>query len=192
MVACGVDVPKRPVIRSFMGHIRCLAVGRFVSKKAPLITLAAIRKTLEVCPNLRLDFIGSGDLFSAAQEFIRKFHLTKNVKLRGSCSHSLVKRYMRSADIFVQHSITDPVTGDQEMMPVGILEAMAYNLPVVATRHAGIPEAVEDGKTGFLVDEGNIIGMSEYMVRLARNGKLRDRMGICRPSAHRGAFFLAA
>lgn len=177
VVACGVDVPKRPVIRSYMGHIRCLAVGRFVSKKAPLFTLAAIRKALEAFPNLRLDFIGSGDLFPAAQEYIRKFDLANNVTLRGSCSHSLVKRYMRSADIFVQHSITDPVTGDQEMMPVGILEAMAYNLPVVATRHAGIPEAVEDTVAGFLVDEGDTIGMSEHIVRLAHDRKLRDCMG---------------
>ena len=177
VAACGVDVPKQPVIRSYMGHIQCLAVGRFVSKKAPLFTLAAIRKALEVCPNLRLDFIGSGDLIPAAQEYIRKFDLAENVTLCGSRSHSLVKRYMRSADIFVQHSITDPVTGDQEMMPVGILEAMAYNLPVVATRHAGIPEAVKEGITGYLVNEGNTIGMAEHIVRLAHDGELRDRMG---------------
>ena len=174
---CGVDISDRPVVRSRTENIRCLAVGRFVQKKAPLLTLDAFRRALEACPGLRLDFIGDGDLFPAAQKYIRKFDLTKNVTLCGSCSHSLVKRYMRSADIFVQHSITDPVTGDQEMMPVGILEAMAYNLPVVATRHAGIPEAVEDGVTGFLVDEGDTIGMSEHIVRLAHDGGLRDCMG---------------
>ena len=176
-VACGVDVPKRPVNRSYRGHIRCLAVGRLVPKKAPLFTLAAIRNALEACPNLRLDVIGSGDLLPAAQEYIRRFDLAENVTLCGSCPHSLVMRYMRSADIFVQHSITDPVTGDQEMMPVGILEAMACNLPVVATRHAGIPEAVKEGMTGFLVSEGNTIGMAEHIFRLAHDGELRDRMG---------------
>lgn len=73
--------------------------------------------------------------------------------------------------------MTDPATGDQEMMPVGILEAMAYNLPVVSTRHAGIPEAVEEKITGYLVDEGDTRCMSDCIVKLAQDRELRKRMG---------------
>ncbi len=177
VVPCGVDIPDRPVVRSRTEHIRCLAVGRFVSKKGPLLTLDAFRKALEVCPNLRLDYVGSGELYPEAKEYIREFNLGEYVRLCGSQPHNAVKLHMRSADIFLQHSKTDRVSGDQEMMPVGILEAMSYNLPVVSTRHAGIPEAVVDGVTGYLVDEGNCIGMSEYIVRLANNRELRNRMG---------------
>ena len=60
---------------------------------------------------------------------------------------------MKKAHIFLQHSVTCPITGDEEGVPVAILEAMASGLPVVSTFHAGIPEAVVDGKTGFLVSE---------------------------------------
>lgn len=174
---CGVDLPKRPVDRHNNGNINCLAVGRFVPKKAPLVTLDAFRQALLVCPELRLDYIGSGDLVPAAQKYIRSHDLERYVTLFGSRSHDFVKQSIRAADIFVQHSMTDAATGDQEMMPVGILEAMAYNLPVVSTRHAGIPEAVEERVTGYLVDEGDTRCMSDCIVKLAQDRELRKRMG---------------
>ena len=62
----------------------------------------------------------------------------------------------------MQHSITAS-NGDTEGLPVGILEAMATALPVISTRHSGIPEAVEDGITGFLVEEHDVRGMAERM-----------------------------
>ena len=177
VVPCGVDIPDRPVVRSQTKNIRCLAVGRFVTKKAPLILLDAFRQTILNCADLRLDFVGSGELYPAATAYIRSFDLGNYVKLHGGLPHDAVKQQMCSADIFLQHSRMDPVTGDQEMMPVGILEAMAYNLPVVATRHAGIPEAVREGVTGFLVDEGDTIGMSAFIAKLAGDRDLRERLG---------------
>jgi glycosyltransferase involved in cell wall biosynthesis len=84
---------------------------------------------------------------------------------------------MKEADIFVQHSIIDPETGDEEGLPVAILEAMASSLPVVSTYHAGIPEAVNHDETGLLVEEGNSKKMAEYLVTLARDADLRNQMG---------------
>ena len=62
---------------------------------------------------------------------------------------------MEAADVLIQHSVVDPATGDEEGLPVAILEGMGCGLPVVATRHAGIPESVVEGETGMLVDEGD-------------------------------------
>jgi len=59
---------------------------------------------------------------------------------------------------------------------VAILEAMAHALPVVATRHAGIPESVQETKTGLLVDESDIVSMAEHIVTLARDEALRRSM----------------
>jgi glycosyltransferase involved in cell wall biosynthesis len=84
---------------------------------------------------------------------------------------------MRDADMFLQHSITDPATGDEEGLPVAVLEAMANALPVVATRHAGIPEAVLEGATGYLVDEGDTASMADRIVALARDADRRRNMG---------------
>jgi glycosyltransferase involved in cell wall biosynthesis len=85
---------------------------------------------------------------------------------------------MRRAEIFIQHSITDNETGDEEGCPVAVLEAMSHNMPVVSTWHAGIPEAVVDGATGYLVEEGDSIAMAERIVALVKNPVLRHQLGI--------------
>lgn len=68
-------------------------------------------------------------------------------------------------------------SGDREGTPVAILEASASGLPVVATRHAGIPEVVVDEATGLLVDEGDERGMSARMLRLADDAQLAATLG---------------
>src|SRR4051794_36516731 len=96
---------------------------------------------------------------------------------RSAVRHQEVLRRMRVADVFCQHSIVDPETGDEEGLPVAILEAMVHGLPVVSTRHAGIPDAVADGVSGFLVEEGDVAGMARHLARLAADPALRSRMG---------------
>ena len=83
---------------------------------------------------------------------------------------------MRSARAFVQHSIVAD-SGDTEGTPVAIQEAMAVGLPVGATRHAGIAEAIVDGVTGFLVDERDVCLMTRRMLELADNPLLAAKMG---------------
>src|SRR5690606_29444154 len=103
--------------------------------------------------------------------------LETRVTLHGGQPHAVVLGLMRECDIFLQHSRTDPVTGDEEGLPVAILEAMAHALPVVSTRHAGIPEAVIEGVNGLLVDEGDVDGMAQGLSTLARDAELRRRFG---------------
>jgi glycosyltransferase involved in cell wall biosynthesis len=83
---------------------------------------------------------------------------------------------MQSAAVFVQHSVVAP-DNDHEGTPVAILEAGASGLPVVATRHAGIPDVVKEGETGYLVDEGDTDAMARYMIQLAKNPDLARRLG---------------
>ncbi|MUL37297.1 glycosyltransferase family 4 protein [Gloeocapsopsis dulcis] len=177
VVPCGVEVPASPLKRTEQEVIRCLAVGRMVAKKAPLKTLDAFRQAAEICPSLRLDYVGTGHLMPIVQEFIRSYDLGDKVSIHGGQANEVVKQLMRKADIFLQHSMVDPVSGDEEGLPVAILEAMAHSLPVVSTRHAGIPEAVLNGSTGYLVEEGDSTGMAEHLVMLARDFDLRQRIG---------------
>jgi glycosyltransferase involved in cell wall biosynthesis len=83
---------------------------------------------------------------------------------------------MQQSRVFVQHSLV-PKSGDSEGTPVGIIEAGASGLPVVSTRHAGITDVVIHGKTGFLVDEGDIDGMAKYMYRILSDTELAIKMG---------------
>ena len=177
VIPYGVDVPDEPLKRSENEIIRCLAVGRMVPKKAPILLLEAFRQAVQVCPNLRLDYIGTGDLLPAVRQFIQAFNLADKVTLHGGQPSEVVQQFMRETDIFLQHSMTDPDTGDEEGLPVSILEAMACALPVVSTKHAGIPEAVLDQKTGFLVNEGDCLNMSQKILLLAQDVDLRSKMG---------------
>lgn len=178
VVPCCVDVPDMPIERRERLPVNLVTVGRMVPKKSPILLLDAFRKALQDFPNMRLHFIGDGPLFSAARQFVHTFGLDESVTLHGAVPSDSVKRFLRESDMFLLHSVTDPVTGDEEGLPVSILEAMANALPVVSTRHAGIPEAVVDGETGFLVDEGDSTGMAERIVFLARDIELRAGMGL--------------
>ena len=88
---------------------------------------------------------------------------------------------MQQADIFMHHAVVDPVTGDEEGLPVAILEAMQHRLPVISTQHAGIPDAVVNAVTGYLVEEGDTLGMSERICELANDRNLRERFGDGKP-----------
>jgi glycosyltransferase involved in cell wall biosynthesis len=177
VIPCGVDVPIFPISREGNKIVRCLAVGRMVSKKAPILTLDAFRRAAEIYPMLELDFIGGGPLSSAAEQYVQAFRLGEKVRFHGEQTHDVVIQYLRASDIFIQHSRVDPITGDEEGLPVAILEAMAYCLPVVSTWHAGIPDGVIDGITGYLVQEGDSAAMSEKIALLATDYKKRRDMG---------------
>ena len=177
VVPCGVDVPEVLPVRSEGEFVRCVAVGRLVGKKAPLTTLEAFRLAAQRCDRLRLEMIGDGPLFPAAERYVSQMNLGDRVRLLGPQPHTAVVRALREADVFVQHSLTDPLTGDEEGLPVSILEAMAYGLPVVSTRHAGIPEAVLEGVTGLLVDEADAAAMAEHLVTLGTDARARAQLG---------------
>jgi colanic acid/amylovoran biosynthesis glycosyltransferase len=174
----GVDVPESPPSNKVpRARVECVAVGRMVGKKAPILLLDSFRRACTKCPDLHLSYVGDGPLFSAALHYVEAFGLGNQVSLLGAQDNSEVVRLIAAADIFLQHSVVDPVTGDEEGLPVAILEAAAAALPVVSTLHAGIPEAIDDGVTGYLVPEGDVQAMADAIVALAANPRLRDDMG---------------
>jgi len=162
---------------TIVGLIRCLAVGRMVSKKSPIFCLDAFRRAVEKVPALRLTYVGAGELLPAARHFVKAFGLGDKVSLLGGQPHEVVEQLLTESDVFIQHSIVDQDSGDEEGLPVGILEAMAHGLPVISTRHAGIPDAVVHQGTGLLVEEGDSEGMANCLVKLANDAELRRSMG---------------
>jgi colanic acid/amylovoran biosynthesis glycosyltransferase len=153
-----------------------IAVGRFMEKKAPQITIAAFSRTLKACPEARLRMIGEGPLLEECQLLANQLGVEHAIEFLGGQEHSVVQAEMQRARCFIQHSVVAP-SGDAEGTPVSILEAGATGLPVVSTRHAGIPDVVVEGQTGFLVDEGDEVGMAHHMIELGREPALAARMG---------------
>jgi glycosyltransferase involved in cell wall biosynthesis len=165
----GVDIPDEVPARSGQACKRFLAIGRFVLKKGPIYLLEAFRLAAAQDPEIMLDYLGGGQLWTAAEQFVDACQLQERVRLHGPARDETKYRLARECGVFVQHSITDPETGDEEGLPAAIQEAMAQGMAVISTRHAGIPEAIEHNVSGLLVDERDVEGMAEAMLRAAND-----------------------
>lgn len=172
----GIDVPARVPARGPKTAKRFLAIGRMQTKKGPLYLLEAFRLCAVQDPDVSLDYVGDGDLYPAVKQFVSATGLADRVRIHVAIGESAKMQLFHDCGIFVQHSVTDPETGDEEGLPAAIQEAMANGMAVVSTRHSGIPEAVEDGVTGLLVSEGDAIAMADAMMRLSRSEDWR-RLG---------------
>jgi glycosyltransferase involved in cell wall biosynthesis len=169
-----LDVPR--ALASGDPGPRFIAVGRFVEKKAPHLTLEAFAAVHAALPGARLTMIGDGPLLSTCRDWASRNGLSGAVHFAGVQSRDDVSRAMAESRVFVQHSVTAS-NGDSEGLPLAVLEAGAHGLPVVATRHAGIPDAVRDGLDGFLVSERDVQGMAAAMLRLANDAALAGQLG---------------
>ena len=175
VVPCGVDITQ--IVPSAGTGQDLLAVGRFTEKKAPLTSIAAFARVKDRFPHATLTMLGDGPLLEDARTEAKKFGLTKSIGLPGMVDATEVQSEMQRSSIFVQHSVT-AANGDVEGLPVAILEAMAAQLPVVSTQHSGIPEAVADGKTGFLVAEGDVEGMAAQIMALLDDPEMAQTFGM--------------
>lgn len=155
---------------------RFIAVGRFNPKKGPDLTLRAFATLRRLYPEAVLTMIGDGPLLANCRVLASDLGIEDGVTFLGAQPAAVVSEEMRRARCFVQHSVEAP-SGDSEGTPVSIIEAGATGLPVVSTRHGGIPEVVVDGQTGFLVAEHDVEGMAQHMLRVARDPELAGRLG---------------
>jgi colanic acid/amylovoran biosynthesis glycosyltransferase len=153
-----------------------LAVGRMVEKKAPLTTIRAFARVAAMHPTIRLEMIGDGWLMKRGRKLVARLGLEGRVVLHGEQGHEFVAERMRRAAIFMQHSVTS-LGGDAEGAPTAIQEAMTAGAAVVSTRHAGIPELIEEGVTGLLVREHDLGGYARALQRLVETPALREKMG---------------
>ena len=114
----------------------------------------------------------------SARSLVLELGLEGQVCFLGVCSQDRVAKLMREVRCFVQHSLVAP-DGDSEGNPVAVMEAQLSGLPVVATRHAGIPEVVLEGQSGLLVDEGDEESMAQAMAQFVLDPELAARFGEC-------------
>lgn len=153
-----------------------VAVGRLVEKKGPTYTLRAFARALAAVPEARLRLLGAGPLDQECRALAAELGIAHAVEFMGGRPHAEVRDVMGGARAFVQHSVV-AASGDSEGTPVSVLEAGASGLPVVSTRHAGIPDVVVDGVTGLLVAERDVDGMAAHMIAVLRDPARAARLG---------------
>jgi colanic acid/amylovoran biosynthesis glycosyltransferase len=131
---------------------RFVQAGRLIEKKGLPITLRAFALFLRQHPSANLTIAGEGPLLGELQKLAGELNIDNRVSFTGFVSQEQLREIYDESHIFVHPSQTGH-DGNQEGIPNSMLEAMASGLPVFATQHGGIPEAIENGVSGVLVPE---------------------------------------
>ena len=141
---------------------------RLIPKKGLLTTLDAFAAFHSRFPNATLTIAGEGPQLADVQRRVRQLDLVRSVYFTGFLGREELRRQYAESHFFLHPSETDDAN-DIEGIPNALLEAMCTGLVSLSTPHAGIPEAVDDGRDGFLVPERNAEALCEVMTSLAGN-----------------------
>jgi glycosyltransferase involved in cell wall biosynthesis len=159
-------------------------VSWIIPEKGVLDLLAAARLVIARNPNVHFAFVGDGAYRTHYQLKCAEMGLSNHVTWTGQVEDPMSEGVYGAADVICQVSRWEEVFG------YVIAEAMSSSRPMLATRVGGIPELVEDCKTGFLVDRGDIGAMAERILELVANRELRERMGRAGMDAAKAKFDL--
>ncbi|RNB58707.1 colanic acid biosynthesis glycosyltransferase WcaL [Brevibacillus gelatini] len=155
LIRSGIDLRKFPMLPPQPvedGEYRLLSVGRLTEKKGMDTLIKAFVQVHQKHPKAKLIIVGDGEKKKKLRSMIKKYKLGKHVVLKGALPHQAVQRELARCHLFVIACKTAK-NGDQEGIPNVLMEAMASGRPVISTYHAGIPELVSHGETGYLVPE---------------------------------------
>jgi len=173
----GVPIPKFQKTHSSTEQLTILHVGRLVDFKSPDRTIKAFEIARSKGLNAKLIIVGDGPLkLTCELERIRSRY-KESITLLGAVEPNQVQKLMETADIYTQHNIKGEITAQEEALGVSIMEAMSYGLPIVGTKSGGVIETVIDGKTGILVQPGDINSQAEALLVLGKNSALRQKIG---------------
>ncbi|NJN66628.1 MAG: glycosyltransferase family 4 protein [Chloroflexaceae bacterium] len=145
-----------------------LCVGRLEQEKGFQVAIQAVRRLLPRFPTLQLFIVGEG----AYRKTLSKIAATTvgAVTLPGYASGQQVARWLAAADIFLMPTLRD------EGLPLTIVEAMAAGVPVIASKAGGIPDAVDEGRTGMLVPMGSVEALTQTIETLLQDSRLRSSL----------------
>ena len=148
---------------------RLLFLGALVKRKGVLDLIEAVTRVADERPDVVLELAGSAST-ARLRKLVDSKGVHKNVRFLGWIQDSDKLAAFGRAHVLVLPSYI-------EGLPVVLLEAMAAGLPVVASRVGGIPDLVEDGVNGFLIEPGDVKALSESILRLLTDTELRHSMG---------------
>lgn len=167
----GIDLDRFPPCdppRPDGGPLRLLSVGRLTAKKGFADAIRAIAEFVARGGRVAYTIVGDGPEREALIKLCKALDVDEHVTFAGARSPAEIPGFLGRAQVFVGPSVTAD-SGDQDA-PINVLkEAMAMQRPVIGTRHGGIPELVEHGRSGLLVEERDPEGIRDALHWLVEN-----------------------
>jgi len=155
--------------------IRIITVARLMKKKGIEYSIRAVARLVGKGYPIEYEIVGDGPLRQSLAAVIDETGCAYRIRLLGPRSHEEVTKLLEEAHLMLLTSVTDE-EGDQEGIPVALMEAMAMGIPVVSTYHSGISELVADGVTGILVPERDVEAIAAAVENLTDNAQLWPEM----------------
>lgn len=157
-----VDMPETD------GSFTVVTVCRLVERKGIADLIAAVA----ALPDVALWIIGGGPQRGTLEREVRRRNVGNRIAFVGEVDHDCIAHYYRAADVFCLPSVHLEDAGDVEGLGLVFLEAQQLGLPVVGTDSGGIPEAIADGESGFVVEESSPEALRTAIKRLAADSDL--------------------
>lgn len=156
--------------------VRIVTVCRLVEKKGLAFALEALARARALGAVFEYHIVGDGPWRARLETLRRELGLADCVVLHGARTRDCVRAMLACSHLFLAPSVTAQ-DGDQEGTPTAIMEAMAVGLPVISTQHAGIPEVVRDGVSGFVVPEWDVEQLAARIAWLAAHPESWESFG---------------
>lgn len=170
------EFPFRERVFPKNGEWRLVQACRLIGKKGLPTTLSAFAEFSARYPQSTLTIAGEGPLLDELQMLTCQLKIDQRVTFPGLLSQNKLRELFYASHIFLHPSETGR-DGNQEGVPNSMLEAMASGLPVFATNHGGIPEAIENGVSGVLVNEHDPAALAQALLNTVSDHHLLARLG---------------
>lgn len=177
IVSCAVATPPISPVSHEGNRTRVVMLSRMTPQKGPLHSLRAFALAADQHDALSLDIVGDGPMLAQIRDAVRELRLEERTTIHGMLPHDQAKQIVSESHLLIQHCLTLP-GGGIESQGLSVMEAMSCGLVPIVTRHGAFPDYIRDGKTGWLVDEGDINAMAKRLVRMAADPAARRRIGV--------------
>jgi len=150
-------------------------VAQLAERKGAPFLVEACKLLVERGVTFQCVIAGDGPERQLVEQLVERHNLKERITLTGAIFQEQVQAYLHRADIFVLPCITAR-NGDMDGVPVALMEAMACEITTVSTRVSGIPELIQDGESGLLVQEKDATALADALQRLIEDKALRARL----------------
>ena len=173
----GLDLAAMPFRSPAARQPLILGVGRLIEKKGFDVLIDACRRLADQGLDFRCRIIGGGERRADLERQIAGLGLENRVELAGPLPRERVQAAMQEAAVLAAPCVVG-ADGNRDGLPTVLLEAMALGTPSIATPVTGIPELIEDGRCGLLVEERDDRGLATSLRRVLEDGDLRHRLAV--------------